>query len=254
MSLDLKWLVIVGCLSLMACESSVVFPPEESRTKTPPVVSNEDDPEDMPDTIAPAQSALCISSLQESNWTVLYEGFGNVELDEATGFLLEPKTATEPDETHAALILSNFDKEDCPLQDFRLTVTAVTEAQLRATPNPWEVFWIFFNYQGDIDDKFTNYFILKTNGIELGRAFATEGQTFLETTEEPQLVVGNPNTYVLEKRGGKLDVWIDEVLVMSYESTDFPDALYDYPGLIGLYSEDARVRILSVLVESLSKF
>lgn len=184
------------------------------------------------------------------NWTVVYNGYGSVVFDEEEGIIMEPMAATSAGETHSALVLAKI-TEECPVADFSLTVEAVTEEQLRSgDPNPWEVFWIFFNYLPSGDDKTTNYFILKTNGIELGRAFDETGQEFLFTAGGPQLTVGTANTFVLEKTGNLLTVFIDGTEVLNYTGGELPDALYDTPGSIGLYTEDARVKINSVMLES----
>lgn len=183
------------------------------------------------------------------NWTVVYDGYGSVVFDEEE-IVMEPMTATSPFETHAALVLAKI-TEECPVADFILTIEAVTEEQLRdEDPHPWEVFWIFFNYLPSGDDKTTNYFILKTNGIELGRAFDETGQEFLYTGSDPQLIVGNSYTYVLEKTASHLAVSINGVEVLDYESASWPEAIYDQPGATGLYTEDARVKIISVSLES----
>ncbi len=201
---------------------------------------------------SPTESTDCTITLQTDSWEVLYDGYGEVILDEENGFLLEPEAVSDPNETKAALVTS-INPAGCDFQDFRLTVVVTTEEQLRTpTPNGWEVFWIFFNYQPEENlEKTTNYFIYKPNGIELGRAFDSIGQYFLFTDSEPTLTIGESNEFVLEKVGGNLTVWIDGTQVLNYSSTTLPDALYDQPGSIGLYTEDARVVIESVLLESL---
>ncbi|MBI4411970.1 MAG: hypothetical protein HY541_05765 [Deltaproteobacteria bacterium] len=182
-------------------------------------------------------------------WTEVYNGYGSVGFDAVEGIVMEPQIPVGND-THSALVLAKI-TETCPVKDFRLTIEATTIDQLRPeNPNPWEVFWIFFNYLPDGAAKTTNYFILKTNGIELGRAYEETAQEFLYTVPEPQLMVGTSNIFVLEKSGGNLTVSIDGSEALNYQSGDWPGGLYDQAGAIGLYTEDARVRIHTVTIES----
>lgn len=222
-------------LLLTACPSSSTTPTEP----TPP---------ESPDSPAPSAPS---TGLSEEDWDVIYDGFGSVTFEEGT-ITMEPKSSTGPSETHAALAL-NRATLDCPVRDFRMTVTATTNAQLRTpVPNAWEVFWIFFNYLDPGGGKTTNYFILKTNGIELGKAFAETGQIFLFTAGSPRLVLGEETSYTLEKTGTTLQVSINgtEVLVYSDTSTE-EKTLYDQAGSFGLYTEDARVTVTSFESESL---
>lgn len=220
--------------------------PDQDLSDEPPAPSDlpdgEPEPEPEPD---------CTITLDPDDWTIVYTGYGTVDLNDPDGFFLEPMAATDPGETHAALVLSD-EITGCTFQDFRLTINATTEAQLRTPPpNPWEVFWIFFNYQTTTAGKETNYFILKTNGIELGQAYDSVGQNFLFTASAPTLSVGEEYEYVLEKSGTTLTVSIDGSEVLSYGSDPTDDPLYDQAGQIGLYTEDARVRIHSVSLEEL---
>lgn len=216
--------------------------PDQETSDEPSAPRDEPEPDPEPD---------CTITLDPDDWTIVYTGYGTVDLNDPDGFFLEPMAATGPSETHAALLLSD-EIAGCTFQDFRLTVHATTEAQLRTPlPNPWEVFWIFFNYQTTTSGKETNYFILKTNGIELGQAYDSVGQNFLFTASAPTLSVGEEYEYVLEKIGAELTVAIDGVTVLSYGSDPTDDPLYDQAGQIGLYTEDARVRIHSVSLEEL---
>lgn len=187
--------------------------------------------------------------LTEAFWTVVYDGYGSVVFDEG-GIVMEPMASTSPGETHAALVLAKQTLSS-PLAEFCLTIEATTEAQLRDTsPNPWEVFWIFFNAVFEDGHEETNYFILKTNGIELGRAFdGDDEQEFLVTESEPRLGLGSRVLYVLRKSPGRLTVSIDGEAVIDYTNGTDPDFLYEHAGAIGLYTEDARVRVHSVSLE-----
>jgi len=123
-----------------------------------------------------------------------------------------------------------------------------TEQQLRqnTAPNPWEVFWLFFNYNPTKNGKTTNYFLLKPNGVELGTAKNAVGQTFLQTGAAPAPAVGLANKIEIEKIGTRVRVWINGVL-----ATDKTGGIVDVAGSIGLYSEDALVRVTNVQVTKL---
>lgn len=187
-----------------------------------------------------------------TDWDVAYDGYGTVTFDAASGIVLQPKAAGLPSETHAALVLAKRG-EQTPFGDAKITVVVTTETQLRASaPNAWECFWLFFNYTlGDNGKKVTNYFILKPNGVELGTAYDEAGQTFLATGESPTLHIGAPNEIIVTKRGQTLEVVIDGQPAMTYDGTSVAKPLIDVAGTVGLYSEDARVRIHSISIEPL---
>lgn len=177
--------------------------------------------------------------LTAAYWTTVYDGYGSVTYDAAKGIVMAPQTSTTYDETHAALVLG----KNATAKNFRLSVTGITEQQLRqnSSPNAWETLWIFFNYNPKGDGKDTNYFALKPNGVELGTAYQDLGQTFLYTGPTNATAVGVSNKFDIEKIGNHVTVSINGHVV-----TDFTGALVDVPGSIGLYSEDARVRITNV--------
>lgn len=181
--------------------------------------------------------------LTSDYWTTVYDGLGSVTYSTG-GIVMYPMSATSASETHAALTLANIS----PLRNFRLTVTAITEMQLRqnSPPNPWEVFWLFFNYNATPTGKNTNYFILKTNGIELGTATDSIGQTFLQTAPTTIPAVGQLNTFQIEKIDSSVTVSINGAKVI-----DYTGAVFDTPGSIGLYTEDAGVKVTAVSVTPL---
>ena len=133
---------------------------------------------------APMKEPICTNwktiNLNENNWEVAYDGYGEVKFDQ--GLKLMPKSAFENEKTHAALVLT---KEMISSKKFAIRINYVNEKQLRSpAANPWEVFWLFFNYKkGKKDDKNTNYFIFKPNGTELGTASGQIEQSFLFSDE-----------------------------------------------------------------------
>lgn len=190
--------------------------------------------------------------MASSDWQVVYDGEGSVVFD-VDGILMTPKLATASSETHAALLLSQKTLTQ-PLQNFKATITFSNIAQLRtgSTPNAWEVFWVFFNYTHDGNGKKkTNYALVKPNGIEIGKAFDEVGQEFLLTNATPTLPIGTTTTLTITKSGTHVTILLDGVLAADYESLAPPKDIYDVPGAIGLYCEDAQVRVSEVVVEVL---
>ena len=113
-------------------------PIDESPIDEPPI---DEPPADDGDTTVTVPTTA-------DQWTVVYNGYGSVGFDAVEGIVMEPQIPAGGN-THAALVLAEI-TETCPINDFRLTLSATTEEQLRTTnPNPWEVFWIFFNYLPD---------------------------------------------------------------------------------------------------------
>lgn len=162
----------------------------------------------------------------------------------ATGIVLQPMASSAPSETHAALALAQIN----PLKDFHLTVTATTNQQLRtgSTPNTWETFWILFNYQPTATGKNCNYFVLKTNGAEFGLATDSIGQQFLWTGAANAQAIGASNDYDITKVGNHVVVKVNGQTIVDYTGN-----LFDQPGSIGVYTEDAQVHVTSVRVEAL---
>ncbi len=209
-------------------------------------------PSGSPGLPTPVPTKLGTSS---TDWSVVYNGYGKVTFDPTQGIIMQPETTTSSSITHAALILSNAYLQT-PIQNFEISVIVATDQQLRTpNPNPWEVFWLFFNYTSDSTTsdghKKTNYFVFKPNGIELGTAFDEIGQNYLVTETYPANSIGTLSTITVRKLGQQLWVWINGNLVIQYQGSLFPQALYDLPGTFGLYTEDARVHIYSAAVTPL---
>jgi len=195
---------------------------------------------------SPAPPAL--DSMHPAEWNVVYTGYGRSEFSGGS-LSLEPKASTRKEETHAALALNRFSQR-CPIRDFILEATASTEQTLRQPEaNPWEALWIFFNYRPVGREKENNYFILKPNGTEVGRAYGEIGQDFLFSDGAPALALGRTNHYRIEKWEGHFAVYVDgkDLRIPSEVGLQ----LYAHPGAIGFYTEDARVRIDSAVLEIL---
>ena len=196
-------------------------------------------------------------------WFNKYSGFGTsgtvtIESSSLTSsdnnnntvFYEKPKTSTGPNETHAALTLTTQVYED-----LEIYIKVKTKQQLRQnfTPNPWEVAWLMWRYQ---DDWHHYYFILKPNGVELGKKQnenQAEAQIFLYTTNEPRLKINEWNTWYLKMLGNHIEIW----LKMADDSWQRVVNYYDDDpiigeGKIGLYTEDANVQFDDVYISPLT--
>ncbi len=192
--------------------------------------------------------------LTASDWDVISNGEGTVTFD-ASGILMTPKAATVWDETHGAWLLAKTTESQL-LQNFKATIKYTNVAQLRTgtAPNPWEVFWLFFNYTiGSDTKKQTNYVMIKTNGTEMGRAYSETKQEFLVTNDTPSILIETEHTITVTKNGPNVNVLLDGALAADFTSAAAPSTkyIYDVPGSIGLYTEDAQVRVSSVKIEPL---
>jgi hypothetical protein len=183
-----------------------------------------------------------LDPVNHSNWQIQYHA-----VQQPGKFYLNPPappfgSSSAPGTTHASLVTSNF-----TCRDFIIEITAKTLSQLRQpNPNPFEVFWILFNYViAPNGKKEANYFILKTNGIEIGTMKDELGQTFLSTENNPKLMLGMDTRYKLIKRGQKLSVYINNNHVKDFDYSGNPanKQLYHHNGKIGLYSEDSQALV-----------
>lgn len=179
-------------------------------------------------------------------WNVVFAGYGAVT---ATGtgstseITLAPATASSPEQTHAALVVSTADYDDVRI---RTKVTLDEQLRRNSTPNPWESGWLVTRYQ---DPEHFYYVALKTNGWELGKRDPAYpgGQRFLATGNTPRAKVGSTQTVVLQAVGRKLIVKINRTTVASFTDTERPYTT----GRVGMYSEDAVVTFSRISVAGL---
>lgn len=186
-----------------------------------------------------------IKSMTAKDWNIVWHGYGEVSFD-SDGILQAPQVSTRKNETHATLVTSKYTDEN-PMSDFDITLEVTNEAQLRENDpaNAWEVFWLFFNLKVNPDQtKESNYLIIKPNGIELGTAYGELGQKYLYTKGSPSRPIGVRYKLRVQKKGQTVKAWLDDVLVLDHTDS----RLYQRAGSIGLYNEDAKVRVHSAVL------
>ena len=166
--------------------------------------------------------------------------WGGVSVSAGGAFTLRSRAPEAPGETHSALVTS-----DAAYGDHVFSFTATTLHQLRhgSAPNTWEAAWAMFRFR-DLENYY--YFILKPNGVELGKKQGSDAQIFLATADRPRLRIGARARIRIRAEGARIQVFVDGVPAIDYVD---PHPLPG--GSVGLYEEDARVRFESVAVESL---
>lgn len=190
--------------------------------------------------------------MTDQYWHIVYDGDGLVhfgQLGPVNRLRFGPAKVLKETETKAALLTL----KKVPPETKGIEVQFRVIKQLRELPRPWEVFWLFFGYASDIKNrgsKRTDYFILKTNGIEIGRAFGSTDQVFVFTKNEPKLVIGQKYLMVMTFDHSRAEFRINNMVVARAPEDFLISELFlgskDEPQTYGLYSEDAEVEVESV--------
>lgn len=154
----------------------------------------------------------------------------------ATGVTLSSTVPTTPAETHSALVTT---KQIWTNPTISFATTTLAQLRTGSAPNPWEVGWVMFRFR-DLSDYY--YFILKTNGYELGKKQGSDAQVFLATGSLPALTVGTQRHVQVQVTGPRIRVSVDGAQVVDF--TD-PHPLSG-AGSVGLYEEDSLVSFISV--------
>lgn len=193
-------------------------------------------------------------------WEVQHHGYGKVGLVGDGTLGLAPRAVSESGSTSAALITSTASFSG----DVDITARMRTARQLRtgSTPNPWEVGWLVWHHEHD--HRFY-YLIAKPNGWELGKVDGTKldpagpdcrwpeylncrydgAQRFLATGSSPTFPVGEWRDVRIVQRASTITVVID-----GRELARVTDRHQPYTsGAVGLYAEDADVRVDRVTVK-----
>ena len=153
------------------------------------------------------------------------------------GVTLSSRVPTSPAETHSSLITTKR-----TWQDSTISFATTTLRQLRegSAANPWEVGWVLFRFT-DLENYY--WFMLKTNGFELGKKQGSDTQIFLVTGALPAAAVGQERQIQVRTDGPRIQVAVDGQAVVDY--TD-PNPLG--AGSVGLYEEDAQARFDSLSI------
>jgi hypothetical protein len=177
---------------------------------------------------APRVSGISLSPTAWKTW------WGNASFA-SNAVTLSSTAPTSPSETHSALITS---KKTWSNVTFSVNETTLEQLRVGSAPNPWEVGWLMFRFQ-NLQNYY--YFILKPNGIELGKKQGSDAQIFLVTADTPQLSIGMPYTLKVAVSGPRIQVSVDGLQVI-----DFTDPHPLSSGSIGLYEEDSQARFASL--------
>jgi hypothetical protein len=168
-----------------------------------------------------------------SQWTTWYDAPAAFD---ASGVTLSSPVAASPDETYSTLVTSKKTWRD---QTFSLTMTTLEQRRTGSAPNPWEVGWVMFRFR-DLANYY--WFVMTTDGFELGKKQGSDKQIFLVTGDLPRVTIGVRRRVQVRTQGARIRVVVDGTSVVDF--TD-PDPLLG-PGSVGLYEEDSTVRVESV--------
>lgn len=179
---------------------------------------------------APARTTSGVQSFQWKTWWGLQSYAGsNVTLSSTP-----PTTANE---THSSLITT---KRTWLNSTISVGVTTQQQLRLGTAPNPWEVGWLMFRFQ-DLANYY--WFMLKTNGFELGKKQGSDQQIFLVTGDLPAAAVGQTRRIQVVAQGPRIQVFVDGSRVVDYVD---PQPLGS--GSVGLYEEDSQARFDSLSI------
>lgn len=196
----------------------------------------------LPSTSAHAQTSI--------PWgTVIYDGYGSVTWNVSRKqLMMKPLAATQPYETHAALVVSTKTLK----QPFQLSYTMKTIKQLRtgSAPNPWETGWAVFGYKNDGKFKYT---ILKPQGygIEIGESLLSDAQNFLYTSPLNQdfFPIGKNYSVVITAQNNIVTIMVNSKRYASYTMSN--KDLLTADGQFGFYTEDAEVQVSNIVAKQL---
>jgi hypothetical protein len=149
---------------------------------------------------------------------------------------IAPKAAAAPDETHAAFVVSR--------DTFQNSVTFEGETfigkqlPIGSQANPWETAWLVWHYT---DNDHFYYIALKTNGWELGKHDPAYpgGQRCLASGDDIRFTTGAWYGFRVDQHGATMTVALDGKEIVTFADRE---AAYT-GGKLGIYSEDARVRL-----------
>lgn len=207
---------------------------------------------------APSDGPCLAEGQRFGGWELRYNGYGCVAIESpapesleaavstaaglssagtsfATTLFMAPTEARSMSETHAPLVLGPAHGDRVTL---RASVETLQHTRRGATPNPWEVAWVVWQYQ---DDEHFYYFIPKPNGWELGKRDPAYpgGQRFLATGRDRLFPIGRVHHVTVRQAGTLLTVAVDGVPVVQFRDDERPYLR----GRVALYAEDAAIRV-----------
>lgn len=179
--------------------------------------------------------SIAVRGVAAGQWTSWWGG----RQFTGAGVTLSSQAPTSPGETHSSLLTTKQ-----TWQDATISCTTSTLRQLRrgSAPNPWEVGWLMFRFK-DLHHYY--WFMLKTNGFELGKKQGSDTQVFLVTGSLPALRIGQPRQIRVTTAGPRIRVFVDGRKLVDYVD---PHPLLGR-GSVGLYEEDSQARFDSLLVQ-----
>lgn len=191
----------------------------------------------------PLQYSLVDSQVSaDENWVCTFTGYGEVRTEAIgnnTVMKLSPRSATSPDRTHASLAFTRASFGD---QLITMDVRTVQQLRQGSAPNVWECAWVAFRAA---DPANFYYFILKPNGIELGKLHGVT-QYFLYTADSPKLTLGKWSHWTIKVVGNRIVISVDGVQVVDFTDQNALPVLRS--GAVGLYTEDAYVQFDNVRI------
>ena len=156
---------------------------------------------------------------------------------DAAGVTLASQPPVAADETHSALITTKRTWTDATIG---FSTTTLKQLRQTTAPNTWEVGWVLFHFT-DLENYY--WFMLKTNGFELGKKQGSDTQQFLVSGDLPAIAVGQQRRIHVKTLGPRIQVFVDGAKLVDYVD---PHPLK--AGSVGLYEEDAQVRFNSFSV------
>jgi hypothetical protein len=175
----------------------------------------------------------------DGNWFAVWHDEGYLGITEDfqdknnNVFVVESGVVGEITDTKSAMILSTHQ-----YKNFKLSVDVRTDKQTRLNdpPNAWEVGWLVWTYK---DPTHFNYFLLKTNGAEMGKydgGVNPTHQKILFTNSSAQTSIGDWTNWQVLMQDSHMTIFVDDVEIL-----DFYDFSSFDTGRIGFYLEDASV-------------